>query len=150
MTDRLGSYVSHAVRFHIKPRYAPGSPGVVREQQAQIVLRRERDAYEDMLAGNCGNIKQVYAQDKGLRGIVEERWEFRGKQLFRDLLTGDTGLVPEEPRPKMGLFEYYHATRLDHPYEQSIKITADYHGITEDEVKKRLGHDKRRWGQQEG
>lgn len=87
---------SQALRFAIAPRYTVGCPAQVRESDALAVARREREAYEDMLRGRYGETKQRIARELGLAGIVEERWEFRGRRMFRDVLTGQVGTGWEE------------------------------------------------------
>jgi hypothetical protein len=68
----------------------------VRDEIAKHVIRRESDMYNAMINGVYGEAKKEQARQLGLRGIVEERWEFRGVQMFYDPITGDSGRVPEE------------------------------------------------------
>lgn len=84
-----------ALRFNVAPRYTAGSPALVRDQIAQMVIRDEKDAYAAVIAGLYGEEKKAQAMRLGLSGIVEERWEFRGVVMYRDLITGETGSVKE-------------------------------------------------------
>jgi hypothetical protein len=86
------------VHFYIAPRYTVGSARQVQRHVALRIAREERDVYADMLSGIHGEKRRKLAEERGLRGIVEERWEFRGKLFYRDELTGDHGLL--EPAAK--------------------------------------------------
>lgn len=81
------------IRYHVKPRYTSGSPAVVDSTTASRLIQQERDSYERMIAGVYGEDKKAQAIKLGLGGIVEDRWTFRDKYMFRDAITGDTGLV---------------------------------------------------------
>jgi hypothetical protein len=92
--DARFARVAGAPFFNVWPRYTPGTPALVRDQTAQHVMRSELAVYEDMIRGLYGPAKKAEAKKLGLRGIVEETWEFRGILMYRDLLTGETGAKP--------------------------------------------------------
>jgi hypothetical protein len=71
------------------PRYTPGSPGMVSEQQAYRVAYEERAAFEHCKTGVYGASLQARAQRLGLSGIAERRIEHGGGWLVIDLVTGD-------------------------------------------------------------
>lgn len=85
--------VRDALRFHVVPRYTPGSQGMVRSQIATHRAKEEERAYSTMISGLDGDAKKSEAMRLGLSGIVEERWEFRGRTHFRDLITGEVGVL---------------------------------------------------------
>lgn len=97
-----------ALRYNVAPRYTPGSPALVREDVARRVMRDEQAEYEQVIAGLYGEDKKEQASRLGLSGIVEERWEFRGVVMYRDLLTGETGSVKD--REQRGLYQREVAT----------------------------------------
>ena len=84
--------VRDALRFYVAPRYTVGSPGMVRSEVAQRLVRHERDAYEEAISLSTNRAYDT-ARTLGLSGIVEERWDFQGKRHFRDLLTGEVGTL---------------------------------------------------------
>lgn len=81
-------------RFNVNPRYTPGSPALVDSYTAQRLMRQEQAVYDEMIKGLYGENKKAEALRLGVRGIVEEIWEFRGVLMYRDLLTGETGGKP--------------------------------------------------------
>lgn len=84
--------VRDALRFHVVPRYTVGSQGMVRSEIASERAKAERRAYEEAISLST-NPKYDTAKRLGLSGIVEERWEFRGRTHFRDLITGEVGYL---------------------------------------------------------
>jgi hypothetical protein len=86
--------VAAGITYNVWPRYTPGSPALVRDATAQQVMRAEQSVYADMVKGLYGDAKKEEATRLGLRGIVEEIWEFRGILMYRDLITGETGSKP--------------------------------------------------------
>lgn len=93
-----------ALRFNVHPRYSPGSPALVREEIARDVMRAEESLYEAAIAGLEGSQAQRTAAERGLSGIVEEHWEFKGRWHFQDLMTGEHGVLegPERKRRVIG------------------------------------------------
>lgn len=80
-----------ALRFHIAPRYTPGSPGQARSDTAVTLAKAEERRYSELISGLDGEARKAYATRLGLSGIVEEHWETKGRKLFRDLITGEFG-----------------------------------------------------------
>jgi hypothetical protein len=83
--------------FDVRPRYTPGSPGLVDDPQAQRVIEEERTAHQHALEGVYGAEQQARATTLGLgpqpdkdgvlRGIVEVTMEHGDHWLVRDLMT---------------------------------------------------------------
>jgi hypothetical protein len=88
--------IKDVLRFHVNPRYTPGSPGIVRDSIAQQIIRRESDAYNYMINGLDGEAKKEQARTLGLSGIVEERWKYEGRLYFRDMITRETGVIKDD------------------------------------------------------
>lgn len=80
--------------YDVRPRYTPGSPGLVDEATAQRVAKEERESYEHALSGIMGEIDKARAEKLGLRGIVQWKQEKGAgkKQGWEvvDLVTGET------------------------------------------------------------
>lgn len=85
--------VKDALRFHVRPRYTVGSQGMARSAVATERAKAEERKYSELISGLDGEAKKAEASRLGLSGIVEERWEFRGKTHFRDLITGEVGIL---------------------------------------------------------
>lgn len=85
--------VRDALRFYVWPRYTVGSQGMVRSAIATDRAKAEERKYSELISGLDGETKKAEASRLGLSGIVEERWEFRGKTHFRDLITGEVGVL---------------------------------------------------------
>ena len=92
--ERRFENVASGITYNVWPRYTTGSPALVRDATAQQVMRSEQAVYSDMIKGLYGEAKKAEAMRLGLRGIVEEVWEFRGILMYRDLITGETGSKP--------------------------------------------------------
>lgn len=90
--------VQDALRFHVAPRYTVGSPGMVRSIVATEYAKAEERKYSEMVSGLDGEYKKEEASRLGLSGIVEERWDFRGRKHFRDLITGEVGILDPSGR----------------------------------------------------
>ena len=79
--------------FDVRPRYTPGSPGLVDEATAQRVAKEERESYEHALTGIVGDAEKARAEKLGLRGIVQWKQEKgSGKKQgwdVVDLVTGE-------------------------------------------------------------
>lgn len=73
--------------YDARPRYTPGSPGVVDGEMAARVAAQEREAYEDALAGRHGLQEQAKAKEQGLGGIVLNMQEGAAHWIVFDLLT---------------------------------------------------------------
>lgn len=82
-----------ALSFYVAPRYTPGTRGPCSGQTAKHFSEIESQAYDRMINGVYGETKKAQAKQLGLSGIVEERWEFRGRRHFRDLITKETGVL---------------------------------------------------------
>ncbi len=83
-----------AAHFNVKPRYTPGSPGMVDETLALRVAAQEKDSYETCLTGIYGEEMKAKAEREGLFGIAEEVRETRKGWEVRDLITRETYLRP--------------------------------------------------------
>lgn len=78
--------------FDVRPRYTPGSPGLVDEATAKRVAAEERESYEHALTGIMGETEKTRAEKLGLRGIVQWKQEKgSGKKQGWDVLDLVTG-----------------------------------------------------------
>lgn len=81
------------VRCRVRPRYTPGSPGMVSEQIALQVAREEKEGYQASLDGLYGDAQKQRAQALGLRRIayvmVESGSGKKFRWLVQDLITGE-------------------------------------------------------------
>lgn len=94
--------VSDALRFTYAPRYSVGTPGLIRSRMAKHFSEIEKAVYDDMIKGIYGEAKKAEAMRLGLSGIVEERWTFRGIEMYRDLITGEAGSVLDREVKRQG------------------------------------------------
>lgn len=85
--------VYDALRFHVAPRYTAGSAGMARAEAATRLAKEEERRYSELVSGLDGETRKEQAIRLGLSGIVEEHWEYKGRTLFRDLITGEFGVL---------------------------------------------------------
>lgn len=74
--------------FQVRPRYTPGSPGLVDEETALRVASQEKENYEVAREGVYGDGFKELAEKMGMGGIVERREERAGGWEVTDLITG--------------------------------------------------------------
>ncbi len=74
--------------YYVKPRYTPGSPGMVDRLTADRVADEERAGYEYAVQGTYGEEMKLKAEALGLSGIVETRRGVRNGWEIEDLIVG--------------------------------------------------------------
>lgn len=98
------------VYFQVKPRYTPGSPGMVDEDTAQRVANEELRAFSVALSGGYGEKEKALAETVGLAGIAEAIVERRNGWDVRDLLTDAT--IRRETVKAKALRKGYRVTQI--------------------------------------
>lgn len=73
--------------YNVKPRYTPGSPGMVDQKTAEHVAAQERRCFKEALDGTYGDHLQNVAKTQELLGIVERVYETAIGWEVHDLLT---------------------------------------------------------------
>ena len=86
--------MKNPVHFYVRPRYTPGSPGMVSQELAERIAREEKDSYETNLTGIYGQAGIDRANKLGLFGISESKKEMKKGWEVHDLITGETYLRP--------------------------------------------------------
>lgn len=79
--------------YYLKPRYTPGSPGMVDYDTARREITDEREGYEHALSGLYGADQQKRAETLGLHGIIEARGEVKNGWQVHDLITDATYFI---------------------------------------------------------
>lgn len=83
------------VFINLEPRYTPGSPGAVHDEElAQRVARDEQEAYKHALEGVYGSEEKQKAKDRGLELIVFSMHETAKGWRVEDYITGDKHFWP--------------------------------------------------------
>lgn len=88
-------------RYWVRPRYTPGSPGPISEEQAWRLVSEEKTAYTASMEGFYGPVLQEEARRLGLKGIVEEQRERLNGWDVHDLITDQKFYRTEIPAKKL-------------------------------------------------
>lgn len=82
------------MHYNVKPRYTPGSPGMVDQKTAERVAEQERRCHKEALDGIYGEHLLRVAETQGLLGIVERVYETAIGWEVHDLMTSDQYMRP--------------------------------------------------------
>lgn len=80
----------HRISYHVKPRYAPGSPAMVDFGTAKRVAADEVFSHQATIEGIYGEESQKQAEARGLSGVVYAMDERADCWLVTDLITGES------------------------------------------------------------
>jgi len=80
--------------YNVRPRYTPGSPGMVDRATAEGVARAESRAYQAALEGVYGFLEQFIAQTLGVARIVVHMNEWGQSWDCHDLMTQERYRTP--------------------------------------------------------
>jgi hypothetical protein len=110
--------------FDVRPRYGAGSPGYVDEETARRVARDEEHFYRIALAGYVGIDEKKKAERFGLKRIVYQLAEKRGKWFsLTDMITKEVIEGREAVEREMAAIGTRVAPR---PVEQALERVFGY------------------------